>query len=240
MFGSCISGHGLSVQHRDHIVINSWWCFLALGLQQPLCICSLCYISALATRHSEQLNLSFGWIYLLHQLDLIDHPVKWTWGGAILLMGGQQVWGAQPLCAGTFMWQKSLYRPELHSALGLHSPHSSAVNHFLVALGFRFSPFFFFHFRTHWPGAFFPWLSLNNDDHSKCCYYILWFSQVLRDSEGIPWCEIYPCLTFSWTGPLAELWLFQASSPELELCWQHSCSLSAGHRWQFISIILQS
>lgn len=34
--------------------------FLALGVQQPLCICSLSYISALATRHSVQLHLSFG------------------------------------------------------------------------------------------------------------------------------------------------------------------------------------
>lgn len=113
VFGSRISWPGSPVQHGDHIAINFWERFLALEIQQPLCICSLCYISALATRHLVQPNLSFGWIRLLHQLDLIDHPVKWTWGGAILLTGGQQFRWAQPLRAGdvpdVFMWQKSLF-----------------------------------------------------------------------------------------------------------------------------------
>lgn len=82
MFGSGISWHGFPVHHGDHIAINSWYRFLALAgaafweSSSPSASVPCVTLSALATGHPVQLNLSFGWIRLLHQLDLIDHVVK--------------------------------------------------------------------------------------------------------------------------------------------------------------------
>lgn len=156
--------------------------------------------------------------------------------------------GSAPSCWGCtkhiHVAEISLGRLELHSALGLHCSESLPCGFGSQIL--LFIPFFFYFFAKFVSMSelielepFFHDRHLHNDDnHSECCYYLFWFLQVLREnSEGIPWCDV--CMTFRWTGPPAELWLFQASGPELELWWQHSCSLSAEHRWQFISIILQ-